>query len=529
MERRSGRGCFARLLILVILAAVGMVLAAPYLPLNRFKPQIEATLSTQLGRKVTVGSVNLSLARGPEVVIQDLKASEDPAFASGNTIEAGTVRVRLAVGPLLENRQLVPTNLQLDSPRVTFNRNSQGAWSWSTLGGTPSEAGLSGGRSLDGLTRGLAGSSPLVQTDPGAACLLLYALIGTANVGTLRGIELRQASVTFVEEPEKLKQVTFDHLDLSAALSRVDKPEPSTHASGRLRAQSEKTESTELLTADLPFDLNVGIADVGGFTITGGLGPGDLQTGAFAAQNFQSSITVNGNIARFDEIQASFSEGQLRGGVQLDLAAPRPRFGVEGNVDHVNIDQSIGALFGIPGAITGHVNGDFKLVGLLAELPRSFPTVGGDGQLSSDDLFMSRINLSEQVAKRLSVSSIGNMAPGTNVGHIDGQFRISDGAVTIQNLHVKQLDGLGDAATDRGVISVSFSGGRPNIQLDFPTTVTLSQEAEAAARQASPLLGIAASLLGRSNQLSVPIHITGDMQNPQVLVDLPRLLQSFGK
>src|SRR5215467_9671518 len=190
MERRSGRGCFARLLILVILAAVGMILIAPYLPLNRFKPQIEAMLSTQLGRKVTVGSVNLSLARGPEVVIQDLKASEDPAFASGNTIEAGTVRVRLAVGPLLENQQLVATDLQLDSPRVTFNRNSQGAWSWSTLGGKPSEAGLTGRQSLcgltlrsltkDSLTEDLAGSSLLVQTDPESAGLLLYTLLGAA-------------------------------------------------------------------------------------------------------------------------------------------------------------------------------------------------------------------------------------------------------------------------------------------------------------------------------------------------------------
>src|SRR5215471_6242060 len=507
MARRSGRGCLERLLILVILAAVGMIVVAPYLPLNRFKPQIETTLSTQLGRKVTVGSVHLSLSRGPEIVIQDLKASEDPAFASGNTIEAGTVKVGLAIGPLLASRQLVVRKLQLDSPRVTFNRNPRGAWSWSTLGRKQSEARLRGRSDRDSSAQGALGRTSLLlmQTCREAAgSLLSTLLLSTGDAGTLRAIELKQASVTFVEGPEKSRQVTFDHLDLSAALSRLDQPEPSTRAAGRLQAQSEKTEDTELLKADLPFDLTVGVVDVGGFT-------------------------VNGNIARFDEIQASFCEGQLKGGVQLDLAAARPRFGVEGKLDHVNIDQSIGTLFGIPGAITGHINGDFKLVGLLAELPQSFPTLGGDGQLSSDDLFISRVNLSEQVAKRLGVSGIGNMAPGTSVGHIDQQFRISGGAVTIQNLHVKQLDGLGDAASDRATISVTFSGGRPNIQLDFPTTVTLSQDAEAAARKASPLLGIAASLLGGSNQLSVPIHVTGDMQSPQILVDLPRLLQSFGK
>jgi hypothetical protein len=489
--------------------AVGAVLLAPYLPLNRFKPQIEAALSKQLGRIVTVGNVHLSLSRGPEVVIQDLKASEDPAFGSGNMIEAGVVRVSLAVGPLVANRQLVVRNLVLENPHINFSRNSRGAWSWSTLGQSPAQA--------------------LMRSDIHPAHYLAAAMLKTAEAGTLRNIELKQAVVTFIQGTDKSQQVSFDHVDLSAALSRADQPGPSTRAAGRLHAESEKTESSELLRAGLPFDLTAGLADVGGFTITGTVGPGDLQTAAITAQQFQSSITVNGNIARFDDIQADLCEGQLRGGVQLDLAARLPRFGVEGKLDHVNIDQSIGTLFGIPGAVTGHVTGDFKLVGLMAELPRSFPSLSGDGQLSSDDLFVSRINLSDQVAKRLGVSSIGNMAPGTNVGHIDEQFRISGGSVTIQNLHVKQLDGLGDAATDRATINVAFSAGQPKIQLDFPTTVTLSQDAAAATRQASPLLGLAASLLGGSNQLSVPIHVTGDLSNPQVLVDLPRMLQSFGK
>jgi hypothetical protein len=364
-----------------------------------------------------------------------------------------------------------------------------------------------------------------------AATALILAVLTAADVTSLRAIELKNASVTFVQQgPGKSRQTAFDHIDFRADLSpRIEEPEPSTHAVGRLQAASERNETTELLTADLPFDVTAVIAEVGGFTVDGALGPGDLQTAAFTARNFQSSVTVNGNIARFDDIKAGFCEGQLSGGVQLDLAATRPGFGVEAKLNNVNIDQAIGTLFGIPGAVTGHINGDFKLIGLMAELPQSFPSLSGDGQLSSDDLFVSRINLSEQVARRLGVSRIGDMAPGTSVGHIDEQFRISGGTVTIQNLHVKQLDGLGDATADRATIAVGFSSGRPNIQLDFPTTVTLSQEAEATTRQASPLLGIAAALLGGSNQLSLPIHVTGDLVSPQILVDLPRMLQSFGK
>jgi len=542
MVRRSGRGCFARLLILLIIATVGAILLAPYVPLNRFKPEVESALSTQLGRKVTVGNMHLSLSRGPALVIEDLTAQEDPAFASGNTIEAGKVTLGLAIGPLITNRQTVVRSLVLDSAHVTFNRDSRGAWSWSTLGNPAGRSALiqpgparDWSRALIARTIAIneTGDAGLREINPRSESMmtLMWVLLTPDQMGTLQSIDLRHASVTFVEGgPDKPKQTMFDGIDMSAALSPArDEPEPLTHAVGMLRAASEKTETTELLNADLPFDLKAGVADVGGYTVSGTVGPGSLQTAAFAVQDFQSSVTVNANIARFDEIQANLYEGQLRGGVQLDLASPRPRFAVEGKLNNVNIDQSIGGLFGITGAVTGHITGDLKLIGLMAELPQSFPSLSGDGQLSSEDLFLSNINLGEQVARRLGVTAIGNMAPGTNVGHIEGQFRISGGSVTVQNLHVKQLDGLGDAATDRGTINVGFSGSRPNIQLDFPTTVTLSQEAEATTRQASPLLGIAASLLGQSNQLSVPIHITGDLLSPQVLVDLPRILRSLGQ
>src|SRR5262249_8990207 len=173
MSRRSGRGCFARLLILLVIVIVGIILLAPYVPLNGFKPQIESTLSRQLGRKVTVGGVHLSLSRGLALVIEDLKASEDPAFASGNTIEATSVRVGLAVGPLVTSRQIVARNLHLDSPHLTFNRNSEGAWSWSTLGQSSGQARLGQPDSTSGWVSERSGSAILAQVGAGMTNILL--------------------------------------------------------------------------------------------------------------------------------------------------------------------------------------------------------------------------------------------------------------------------------------------------------------------------------------------------------------------
>src|SRR5215813_1068020 len=277
MPRRSGRGCFTRLLILLVILTVGMILLAPYLPLNGFKPQIESALSKQLGRKVTVGAVHLSLSRGPALVIEDLKASEDPAFASGNTIEAGTVRAGIEVGPLVINRQIVVRNLELESPHLTFNRNSQGAWSWSTLGQASGQARLNYPVPTPGAGRVAPSRAILMQASPGLANIFISALLSSAEAGTLKALGLKHASVTFVEGgPDKSRQVTFDAIDLKAALSpRPEEPEPSTHAVGRLQTSSEKTETTELLVADLPFDIVAARAEVGGFTISGTVGPGD--------------------------------------------------------------------------------------------------------------------------------------------------------------------------------------------------------------------------------------------------------------
>jgi hypothetical protein len=519
-------------LILLAILIAGTILLAPYVPLNQIKPDIEAILSQHLGRKVTIGRVHLSLVRGPALVIEDLRASEDPEFGSGNTIEAGTVRVGIAIGPLISSRRFIPTDLKLENPRLSFTRNSRGAWSWSTLGEASSRAALLHGQAAAGDCRmGLFVQAARTAWLPTVVSTLLDS---SGDVPALKSVELQRASVTLVQggdpERDKPNQTSFDNIDLRASLSpQPAEPRPSTHATGRIRASSEQTETSDLLAADLPFDVTTEVADVGGFTVSGAVGPGKIKTTLFDAQDFKASVTVNGNIARFDDVQASLFEGQLRGGLQLDLAATRPRFALEGNLGNINIDQSVGTWFRIPGAVTGHINGDFKIIGLMGELQRSFPSISGDGRLSADDLFISNINLSEQVAKRLGISQIGNMAPGTNIGHVDQQFRIFGGTITIQNLHVTELDGLGDATTDRATINVKFDGGRPGIQLDFPTTVTLSPDSAARAKQASPLFALAAALLERSNQLSVPIHVTGDLSNPQVLVDLPRILQSIGR
>ncbi|HKS40774.1 MAG TPA: hypothetical protein VJX74_09150, partial [Blastocatellia bacterium] len=54
-----------RLLLFVAVLAIAAFFIAPLLPLDSFKPQVESRLSATLGRKVTIGSMRLTLWGGP--------------------------------------------------------------------------------------------------------------------------------------------------------------------------------------------------------------------------------------------------------------------------------------------------------------------------------------------------------------------------------------------------------------------------------------------------------------------------------
>ncbi|HKY04240.1 MAG TPA: hypothetical protein VJQ56_05100, partial [Blastocatellia bacterium] len=96
-----------RLLLLIVVLIVAVVLLAPLVPLSPLKPAVESRLSSRLGRKVTVGSIYLTLVGGPYLTINRLAAKEDAAFGDGDFLLAERVRANVAFGPLALNREFV--------------------------------------------------------------------------------------------------------------------------------------------------------------------------------------------------------------------------------------------------------------------------------------------------------------------------------------------------------------------------------------------------------------------------------------
>jgi AsmA protein len=116
-------------LLLILLAVLPFLVDA-----NRFKPALEANLSKALGRQVTVGDLGLSLWSG-NVTAGELGIGDDPAFNQAPFLHAKSLKLAVALRPLLFSRKLRVTGLEIDEPQIMLLQNASGDWNFSTLGG----------------------------------------------------------------------------------------------------------------------------------------------------------------------------------------------------------------------------------------------------------------------------------------------------------------------------------------------------------------------------------------------------------
>src|SRR5512143_3492485 len=117
-------------LILLVLVSLPFLISA-----DRFKPALESRLSAALGRRVTIGSLRLSILAGG-VTADSLTIADDEAFSRTPFLQAKSLKVEVELWPLIVSRKLNVTGLTIDQPQVALLQSSEGRWNSSSMGGT---------------------------------------------------------------------------------------------------------------------------------------------------------------------------------------------------------------------------------------------------------------------------------------------------------------------------------------------------------------------------------------------------------
>ena len=125
---------------IVVAVLIVIAVAVPLLVnVNNFRPQIESTLSTTLGRPVKVGNLSLGILSG-SVGADQLSIADDAKFSSAPFIQAKSLQVGVELMPLIFSKQLNVTKLLIEHPEISLMRNREGIWNFSSLGGQSAPA-----------------------------------------------------------------------------------------------------------------------------------------------------------------------------------------------------------------------------------------------------------------------------------------------------------------------------------------------------------------------------------------------------
>lgn len=132
-----------KLLVILAIAVVLLIVVIVALPflinVNRFKPTLEADLSSALGREVEIGNIQLAILSGG-VTVDNVSIADDPAFSHAPFLKAKQLTVGVELMPLIFSKQLNVRTITVTEPEVWLLRSSTGTWNFSSLTGGGSKA-----------------------------------------------------------------------------------------------------------------------------------------------------------------------------------------------------------------------------------------------------------------------------------------------------------------------------------------------------------------------------------------------------
>lgn len=129
-----------RIIAIIVVVLILLLVVVPFLiPVDKFRPTIQAKASQALGRDVQLGNLSLSLISG-SLSAENLSIGDDPKFSQAPFLTAKSLKVGVEILPLIFSKTLNVTGVTIVDPEVILLHNPSGQWNYSSLGGSASKA-----------------------------------------------------------------------------------------------------------------------------------------------------------------------------------------------------------------------------------------------------------------------------------------------------------------------------------------------------------------------------------------------------
>jgi len=497
--------------ILVLFAVVfgGLAVALLSVDVDQFRPRIETSLSSTLGRPVSIGKMTLSL-RELAFTADAIVIGDDPAFANQPFVKADRLAVQVAPWPLLSKRELQVTHFTLQQPTIRLVQGRKASWNFASL---------------------TAGETPPDSKAP------------TLRIDSLR-IDDGQISIAFADGSES----TLSNLDISADNLSMDSAFPLTlsgtgpgGAQVRIDALVGPLLAADMMHSPLQAELTLDGFDLGSGLPGGGLagtlayrgklgaqaGTVDLDGSAsvVALRLFPDAAAAPGPVrfahrTRYDlnSQRGQISNGTFSlGGAALAVAGQLDSRGKNLRVD-LNITGKALAVDAVQGLLPmlgivlpensqlqgGQLNLDLNARGALDALRIS-------GPLQLENSRLAGFSLGEKLAGVMTLAGI-NPPADTEIKSASTQVRVDPAGVKLDDI-LAIITGIGQV-TGAGTLDA-------NQNLDF--TLRIAPDAALAGTGGSAAAGgLATALqgaLGKSSRDGIGLKVTGTADSPKFTLE----------
>lgn len=515
--------------VVVGVILVGLLVIEHFLDADTYRGQIEAALSSALGRQVELGHLSFSIFSG-SLEASSPSIADDPAFSHQPFLTAKEIKIGVKTWDLVFSHQLHITGITVDQPKIMLLRRADGEWNYSSLGGKsqPGSAGAAGGGLLPNLTVSrldIKDGTLTVGTLPAQGQPHVYSAVnvsaknfsfasafpftvscklpggGTMNVsGNAGPLDQRDASLTPFTAQATLKNtdLALEFLGPSQGIAGVADLDARIVSKGGVADASGKLHVTKLKLAkkgtssDQPVDLNFSVQ-----------------------QNLKS---LSGKITKAD-VQIGKAMAAIAGTYQSQ--GNTTTVNVNANGQNMPIDSLVAFLpsLGVQLPPGSQLQGGTLTTTLNIRGPVATPVVSGPVRI--DNTKLAGFNLGQKLA---AIAALAGAKTGSNtvVQVLSTDLHYGPQGIQTNNL-TTVVTGLG-AATGQGSIS-------PDDALNYHLRVKLASTGVGGiATQAMSLLpGALGASASQQMKNGIPLAITGTTSRPIFAPELGQILGGKGQ
>jgi len=496
-------------LLIVVIVAVGVILALPFLiDLNKYQDQYKPLLEDALNRKVQLQDIRLTIWPRIGARVAGFAVLDDPEFGATPFTSLTSLNVGVKLMPLLSGKVEVE-DITLRDPVITIIKNKNGILNVSTLGRTGVALPKTPSRAPIPSTEGPLKILALLAVDRVSIVggTLTYRDLSAAKPTeyVLQDVQLLLQSIRLGQTPSLQFGALVQPFNLPVTLDGTFGPLKETMDIDAIHLQlglgkTDFTIAGKTVGQNATVNISSPVINTANLPMTLPLNK------SVDIKDLRIAVEVKGQEAKLNALSFQLFDGQVTGQGKLIAGSDASPFNSTMTIQGLQLGPALDAVASTPVSISGTVGADLALQGRGFSMPDLTKNLEGTSHVAVKDGKIEGVNLLQEAISILKVAGISlDNAQATAFSTIETDLAIKQGIITVQHL---LMDSHDFQATGGGTIGFDQT-------LTLTLSLTLSQNLSQTIASASPV----ARLAMKEGRLSLPLIITGTLQAPSYGLD----------